>query len=342
MCKGGAFASNNADNTNLIGRPILSRRQESCFGRLPVDLLTVRYRSVSKEEQVLSRGPGGSRACESTHVFAPARFFGAPQDVSFGSRLVLFVAVIALATWNAIPASAATALSVDEPNRGIQIRVEADAPDVLELRSDGLLPIRWNRQGVRETTLPAIAVGERGELSIVDNSGVVHSLRPATTLPRILIDPARYARDAAWRGQPSLQQRVRYLGLGVLFSLGLLLVLLIRRNALLAATLYCLAWACGLAVALANRPSLIWSGVHPEVPIMRLYAREGQPVRVPINVRSGLCIPIVESVDHLRALSIRVEVRGDEAELVADLPSGSKLYLTSVTYADRLLENPNP
>jgi hypothetical protein len=245
-----------------------------------------------------------------------------------------------VAWWMLTPsATAATRLSVQEPGVGLHIRVDVDAPAVIELKSDDILPIRWERQGVQDTILPAIATRRQSDLTIVDDSSNAYALAHKGVLPQVLFDPSRYARDTSWHGQPSAGQRKRHVLLGILFSLGLLLVLLVRRYTLAVACVYCLAWAGGLLIALSNRPALVRESVHPELPVDRLYAREAQTVRFPIGSDAAPCVPIVESPDHLRTISARVEVRGEEAELVVDLPKGAKLFLTAIANAERLRED---
>ena len=235
-----------------------------------------------------------------------------------------------------LPCFATTRLLLDPVAGEIAIDVDDDAPAVIELHGDDLLPIRWDRKGLRKASLPAIAIRDREDLSIVDDSRVAYALARSQPLPRVRFDASRYASDQNWHGQPNLQRRTRLALLAVLFSLGLLLTLLVRRHALVLACIFCVAWSGGLLLAASRSPLLVMEYVHPELPLMRVYARERQTLRVPIHRSSGTWVPIVESIAHLRSLSMIVEVRGEDAELVADLPKSAKLFLTSRGYADAL------
>lgn len=251
---------------------------------------------------------------------------------------IVFLLAAALACARA---SGATRLEIDAEQRGLFIRVDEDAPGIIELKSEDLLPIRWERQGLRDALLPAIATQSANELTIVDDSRKSYALVSNGALPKVRVDPQRYAADVGWHGQPTPAERTRIVLLGVVFSLGLLLVLLLRRRAVLAACLYCAAWIGGLAWMQYRAPSLVVAGVHPEVPMKRVFARDRETLRFPITARSNMWLPIVESTSHLQSLSMRIEVKGDAAELVVDLPRDGKLYLGAMRYVEGFDDAPS-
>jgi hypothetical protein len=309
VCTGGALTDNNAGIADFIGQSAARGTRQTSFSCLVVNLLTV----PRNAPHPISRTPSAHRLTSRTTLACIA------SAVVIGSI-----------------ASATNRLSVEQ--HGLEVRVDDDAPPVLDFQSDDILPIRWERQGLREARLPAIAISASREVTILDPSGIRLPLTLRDPLPRILVDPARYARETG--EPPGSGQGVRGIGFGLLFSLGLMLVLLVPRYPLPAGVMYCLAWAGGLAIVLANRPALLRSVPDPALPVIRLEARQGAPLRVPIDPLAGPCIPIVESPAHLRALSIRVEVCGERAELVADLPPGARLYLTSMADAARRSHDP--
>lgn len=288
VCMSCSFEGNNTGIARLIGRSAAQRPPETCFRDLPLDLLTV---SISTQ-------------CR--HAIA---------------RLAT-LATLSLLTC----AAGGTRLDLDERTGALHIQVDADAPSVIELQSEDLLPIRWERGRLREAFLPAIALRAVTDLAIVDDQSLAYALPIRSPLPQIMIDPGRYAPLAAWHGQPILRERRQIVLLGVLFSLGLLMTLLVRRRAMAWGTLYCAGWIIGLWVVASDRPGLIGKDL-PGERFQRVYvAREAQTLRLGDADRAW--IPIVESGAHLQTLNPRLVVRGNAAELLLDLPQGGKVILT--------------
>lgn len=231
--------------------------------------------------------------------------------------------------------SAAIRMEVDPVARGIVIEVADTDPPVIELTSDDLLPIRWERQGQRRAVLPVVLTRASRELVIVDDARVSHAMSVNGPLPRVVITPDLYASLARWHGQPDAQQRNRIMGVALLFALGLLLTLLSRRQPTWLAAAYCVVWASALCVWTARSPALVAAPLHPEVPVDLYFARSAQTLRISCD-DTLKWIPMVESDSHLRALDARIEVQGDGERVwfVYHLPPNGKLCLTSVHHAD--------
>lgn len=246
--------------------------------------------------------------------------------------------VVLLLMFRATPSlHGGTRLEWAPAGRGLHIDVEADAPPVIELRSDDVLPVRWERSGLRSVTVPVLAVRGDGDLLIVDDSRVAHALPRDRPLPGATLDPALYGAHSGWHGQPSARQRQRIAWLGVLFALGLMLTLLARRHGPWLACGYAVTWAGAILILMARQPVLVRREAADGVD--GYYARTAQTVRVEVGSRSRW-VPIFESIDHLRTLSPRIEVRGTRAEVVLDLPAGAKVLFRSEDQAPSWLDEP--
>lgn len=302
MCIGSEFGPNNTGTKAIIGLTFEACQHKSCFWPRRIELLTVPAPTAIRPCLGLKRSP-----------------------IAF--RSIAFCIVL-LAPLLLVPAfaPAATKLRFDEPTGMLRIQVDPDAPPVIELRSDDLLPIRWERGSVTDALLPALAVRPVTDLAIVDDQSVAYALPIRVQLSQIAFDPQRYMQVANWHGQPDAAQRRRIVLLAVLFSLGLLLTLLVRRRAQAWGLVYCSAWALGIFIEARNEPSLVWKDLPTEPPARVCFARSPQTLRL----TAGEDVPIVESTQHLQAIRLRVEVHGTEARLLADLPEWGKLIVSKV------------
>lgn len=235
-----------------------------------------------------------------------------------GAGRVIAIALLWLVAFHVAPASAATRLEIDSAARGIRIEVDDDAPPIIELKSDDLLPIRWERNGLRKAVLPAVLVRDSKDLVIVDDAAVSHALTYDGYLERVRIMPDFRAVVGDWHGQPTARERRFILWTAILFSLGLLLVMLIRKRTIAIVTVYCAAWMIAVAIHQSNRPQIVTRDELESPLFVPNFARSDQALRVRIAERVRW-IPVVESFDHLNSLNARVDVVGEQPSIVIDL-----------------------
>lgn len=223
-------------------------------------------------------------------------------------------------------ALAATRIEIDPDARALRIAVDEDAPSSVQLRGPDLLPIHWERQDRLTALLPAVVMSGTPDLVIVDDSNRSYALVSDNVLPRASVNTQRYALVSQWHGQPSPAQRLRIVWLGLLFSLGLLLMLLIRRQGPWLAAGYATLWAGAIVIVLGRQPDLHQREVEESSDAY--YSRSPHTLRIDI-LPGSRWVPTFESVDHLRVLAPRIEVRGSTAQIVFDLPAGGKILLKS-------------
>ena len=232
-----------------------------------------------------------------------------------------FLRLLLLVLWVQTPVRAAIRLELPPESRLIQVKVDSDAPETISFESQDVIPIDWIRAGQRSAALPVVRIDDSTDLIIVDREHTAYALVAESDLPCVCVEPAAYTAISAWRGQPAPNERVRIVWLGVLFSLGVLLALLLWRYALQTAIAYCCVWIIALLVWQAHRPVL---ATREDAIITWYVARAPQVLRVPIE-KGGRWIPVVETREHLRALSPRIEVVGSRAWIVLSLATDARI-----------------
>lgn len=219
-----------------------------------------------------------------------------------------------------------TRFEVDPNARAITIDVNDDAPDVIRLETRDILPIQWIRNGERRGTLPAATLHAAPEIILIDHDRRSHALPLAGELPAVRVDPAAYAAISTWQGQPDPTTRRRTAWIGVLFSIGLLLLLMLPKWNWRVGLAYCAAWGLALGVLL-HRRSTLFERDDADAMITWYFASRAQTLRVPIDQHTRW-VPVVESVGHIQALSPLVEVEGRRAWIQFTLPANAKIGLT--------------
>lgn len=203
--------------------------------------------------------------------------------------------------------------------RSVRIDVSDDAPAVVEIAGDAIVPIRWTRGGRTRATLPIVLLpGARVPSIDLVVAGEARSVALEGSADRITIDPALYA--AAWRRADS----GRWTALAATAALTLLLASRVRpeRRGAIVVGVVATAWTAGLLAVAAARPDLERSSAGD---VTWLRARRAAVARVAIAEGE---VPVVESSPHLRSLAPRIDVNPDgHAMLELTLTKGARVAL---------------
>ena len=210
-------------------------------------------------------------------------------------------------------------------NAQLTIReLPADAPATIELTSDDALPITWTRGNARQASLPLVLMPGAVDPVVMTLLKQPRSIVAGEVkVPSVQIDVRAYERLASWRPTASPTDRRTTLLLAIAFATMLLLVTLLRKGAAIGALAVCVLFSVALALAANRRPTLL---VRDEADGSTWYlATEAQTLRVPINDRMPW-LPVVESTQHLKTLSLRIET-GVDSSLILSLPADGKVCL---------------
>lgn len=212
-------------------------------------------------------------------------------------------------------AGAAPRVELSGVGDALAVDVADDAPAVVEVVGDGIVPIRWDRAGRSRGTLPLFVLPGAASTLALDVAGERAEVDPRAAAGRVRIDANLYAREIAAPG-PDLR---RTLGAAATATLALLLAARLRRRAPAALVALAAAGAVGVAIA-ARRPDV----AHVETAGHTwLVARRAATARVPAPAAI-----VVESAAHLRSLAprIRLDAAGP-ATLELALPRGARVAI---------------